>query len=38
MRDHTISRSMFVVLAAVSAVVVLAAGCGDGEPAEPPTP
>ena len=38
MRDHaasTISRSMSLVLAAV---VVLAAGCGDGEPAEPPTP
>ena len=41
MRDHaasTISRSMFLVLAAISAVVVLAAGCGDGEPADPPTP
>ena len=41
MRDHsasTISRSMFVVLATISAVVVLAAGCGGGEPAEPPTP
>ena len=34
----TISRSMFLVLAAISAVVVLGAGCGDDEPAEPPTP
>ena len=34
----TVSRSMFVVLAAISAVVVLAAGCGGGEPAQPPTP
>ena len=34
----TISRSMFVVLVTVSAVVVLAAGCGGGEPADPPTP
>ena len=34
----TVSRSMFVVLAAISAVAVLAAGCGGGEPADPPTP
>ena len=34
----TVSRSMFPMLAAISAVVVLAAGCGGGEPAEPPTP
>ena len=34
----TVSSSMFVVLAAISAVVVLAAGCGGGEPAQPPTP
>ena len=29
---------MFVVLAAISAVVILAGGCGGGEPASPPTP
>ena len=34
----SISRSMFLLLAAVSAVVVLAVGCGGDEPAEPPTP
>ena len=34
----TISRSMFLVLAAIFAAAVLAAGCGGGEPAEPPTP
>ena len=41
MRDHaasTISRSMLLVLAAISAVVVLAAGCGGDEPADPLTP
>ena len=29
---------MFLMLAAISAVVVLGAGCGGDEPAEPPTP
>ena len=29
---------LFLVLAAISAVVVLAVGCGGGEPADPPTP
>ena len=41
MRDYaasTISRPMFLVLMAISAVVVLAAGCGDDEPADPLTP
>ena len=42
MRDHAASttlRSMFLVLAAVApVVVVLAAGCGGGEPADPSTP
>ena len=41
MRDHAASttlRSMFLVLAAISAVVVLAAGCGGDEPADPSTP
>ena len=41
MRDHAASTtltSMFLALAAVSAIVVLAAGCGGGEPADPPTP
>ena len=33
-----ISRSMLLVVATVSAVMVLAAGCGGGEPADPPTP
>ena len=33
-----VMRSTFVVLAAVSAVVVLAGGCVGGEPAEAPTP
>ena len=34
----SVSRAMFLLLAAISAVVVLAAGCGGGEPANPPTP
>ena len=41
MRDRAASttlRSMFLALAAVAPVVVLSAGCGGGEPAEPPTP
>ena len=42
MRDHAASTtltSMFLVLAAVAPVVVVfAAGCGGGEPADPPTP
>ena len=41
MRDRAASTtltSMFLVLTAISAVVVLGAGCGGGEPAEPPTP
>ena len=41
MRDHAasdVSRSTFLLLAAISAVVVLAIGCGGGEPAEPRTP
>ena len=41
MRDQAasaVSRSMFLLLAAISAVVVLAAGCGGDEPADPPTP
>ena len=35
-----VSRSMFLVLAAISVAVILAAavGCGDGESADPPTP
>ena len=41
MRDHsasTVSRSMFPMLATISAIVVLGIGCGGDEPAEPPTP
>ena len=34
----SISRPMFMLLAAASAVVVLGAGCGGDEPADPPTP
>ena len=41
MRDHAASTtltSMLLVLAAISAVVVLSAGCGRDEPADPLTP
>ena len=34
----SVSRPMFLVLAAISAAAVLAAGCGGDEPADPPTP
>ena len=34
----TVTRRMLLAMAAFSAIVVIATGCGGGEPAEPPTP